>query len=159
MSGLLRWWRPLAGYGTALVSVTLATLLTRLVEPLQERCTFLLFVAAVAVTAWHGSLGPSLLATGLSVLALDFFFLPPIYSLSIGFADAVNVMTFVLVAFLIPHERRLSRHCARRCQRAWIRSSPADGRNPCLPARPRPDAREPRPNPYPREPPGLRGNG
>lgn len=44
---------------------------------------FFLFLAAVSLGAWRGGLGPGLLATALSALATDYFFLPPIGRLSL----------------------------------------------------------------------------
>jgi signal transduction histidine kinase len=73
---------------------------TFLVEPL-ERAPSPPFLAAVAVAAWYGGLGPGLLATALSVVALDFFFVPPVYSFGVGLVDGVRMGTFVLVAVLL----------------------------------------------------------
>jgi signal transduction histidine kinase len=53
------------------------------------------------VSAWYGGLGPGLLATGLSALALDFFFVHPIFALGTELADGVRLAVFVLVAVLI----------------------------------------------------------
>jgi signal transduction histidine kinase len=61
----------------------------------------MLFIAAVALSAWYGGLGPGLLATGLAVLALDYFFIPPVYALGVGVADAARLGVFSLVAILI----------------------------------------------------------
>jgi len=57
----------------------------------------LVFLAAVLLSAISHGLGPSLFASGLSVLAYNFFFLPPIYTFTI--ADPANVIA--LIAFLI----------------------------------------------------------
>src|SRR5438132_13097477 len=84
----------------AVVAVGLATVLTLLVEPL-EHAPSPPFLAAVAVTAWYGGLWPGLLATALSVLALDFFFVHPVYSFGVGLVDGVRLGTFVLVAVLL----------------------------------------------------------
>jgi signal transduction histidine kinase len=59
-----------------------------------------LFLAAVMVSAHYGGLGPGLMATVLSALALDMF-LASAYSPSAGIADALRLATFVLVAVLI----------------------------------------------------------
>jgi two-component system, OmpR family, sensor histidine kinase KdpD len=57
----------------------------------------LVFLAAVLLSAISHGLGPSLFASALSVLAYNFFFLPPIYTFTI--ADPANVIA--LIAFLI----------------------------------------------------------
>jgi diguanylate cyclase (GGDEF)-like protein len=67
----LRW------YGLAVLLGVLALVLMVLLRPLMEHSIFLLFVAAVAISALYGGLGPGLMATLLSALAANFFFLPP----------------------------------------------------------------------------------
>src|SRR5688572_20311429 len=63
-------------YGVAAGSVTLALLLSLLARPLIEPNPFLLFFAAVALSAWFGGLGPGLAATGVAALLSDYFLLP-----------------------------------------------------------------------------------
>ncbi len=57
----------------------------------------LVFLTAILLCAISYGLGPSLFAVALSVLAYNFFFLPPIYTFTI--ADPANVIA--LIAFLI----------------------------------------------------------
>ncbi len=57
----------------------------------------LVFLAAVLLSAISYGLGPSLVASAASVLAYNFFFLPPVYTFTI--ADPANVIA--LVAFLV----------------------------------------------------------
>jgi K+-sensing histidine kinase KdpD len=54
----------------------LALALMVLMRPLMEHSVFFLFLAAVAISALYGGLGPGLVATALSTVACDFFFLP-----------------------------------------------------------------------------------
>lgn len=71
-------------YGVAVLAVLLALGLKLLLEPLiQEESPFLLFLGAVMVSAWFGGLRSGLLATILSAMASDYFFLPPVYSFGI----------------------------------------------------------------------------
>ncbi len=72
-----RWWSPVR-YGTAIVAVGLA-LLVKLVfsHLLGEETPFLLFFFAVMVATVVGGLGPGLLATALSALTCDYFFIGP----------------------------------------------------------------------------------
>ena len=81
----LRWvGRHLRWYGLAVVLSALALSLMMLLRPLMEHSIFFLFLAAVATSALCGGLGPGLVATVLSALASDFFFLPPQTSHSAG---------------------------------------------------------------------------
>lgn len=85
------------GMGTVAAALALNLILGNWIEP---RATTL-FLAAVVVTAWLGGKYPSLFATILAVLAIDFFFVPPLYSFELSFENAVNAVVFVGVAFLI----------------------------------------------------------
>lgn len=60
-----------------------------------------LFLAAVALVVWYGGLGPGLLATAVSVLALDYFFIPDYYAVDFGPATWIDLGVFVVVAVLI----------------------------------------------------------
>ncbi len=88
-------------YGVAIFSVLLALTLTELIEPLRDRTPFPLFFAAVSVSAWYGGIGPGLLATALSVLITEYFFLPRAGPFIIGLGNSIQVIVFVLVSILI----------------------------------------------------------
>ncbi|MBD2102679.1 PAS domain S-box protein [Leptolyngbya sp. FACHB-261] len=90
-------------YGTAVLSVVLATILMLLLDPLlaMTQSPFLLFFGAVMVSAWYGGLGPGLLATALSGLISTYFFLPPIYSLSLSLVNGSRLSLFLLEGALI----------------------------------------------------------
>jgi signal transduction histidine kinase len=90
----------LSRYVITVPLIGLAVFVTALL-PHMEQSPSTLFFAAVALSAWYGGLGPGLWATGLSVLALDYFFVPPVYALGVGLADAVRLSAFVLVSVLI----------------------------------------------------------
>jgi PAS domain S-box-containing protein len=67
-----------------------------------DRGAYLTFLLAVAVTAWYGGWRPALLATLLSVLATQYFFIPPRYSFaSESWGDILLSFCFVVVALLI----------------------------------------------------------
>jgi signal transduction histidine kinase len=87
-------------YGITVPVIGVAVLLTGLLPPLEPTPS-MLFFGAVAMSAWYGGLGPGLVATGLSVLALDYYFVDPVYALGVGAADAVRLALFCLVSILI----------------------------------------------------------
>jgi diguanylate cyclase (GGDEF)-like protein len=71
VAALLRW------YVLAVALSVVALLLMVLLRPLMEHSVFFLFLAAVCISAIYGGLGPGLVATVISALACDVFFLPP----------------------------------------------------------------------------------
>ncbi len=88
----------LLGYGTAVVAVGIASLITTFIVHWIGPSISLLFFPAVLVTAVFCGYGPALVATLLSTLALAFLFVPPRYSLNIGIDDLIRLAVFVLVA-------------------------------------------------------------
>jgi signal transduction histidine kinase len=93
---------PVLRYGFAAGTVVLATLLTKLLEPFIAPSIYPLFVAAIVVAAWYGGLGPALLATVFSTLALDYFFIsPPAQTLIPGVVYPLRLAAFGLVAIVI----------------------------------------------------------
>ena len=75
---LRKMWR----YGLAVISVAAALVLTIWLEQYTDITP--LFYAAIVVSAWFGGMGPGLLAVVLSELAIDYYFVPPFYSLRLG---------------------------------------------------------------------------
>jgi diguanylate cyclase (GGDEF)-like protein len=101
-AGYVRLWSfRLRWYGLALALSALALGLMVLLRPLLEPSVFLLFVAAVAISALYGGLGPGLLATVLSALVSNFFFLPPLYPLLGGTQELVRISIFMSVGLII----------------------------------------------------------
>jgi serine phosphatase RsbU (regulator of sigma subunit) len=88
-------------YGIALLLVGLALALTIVVSPFREHGHFLLFFAAVTVSQIYGGLGTGILATVLSVLAVDFFLVPPIYEFDISWDRVVGSGAFVVLILAI----------------------------------------------------------
>ncbi|EGK90775.1 PAS domain S-box protein [Microcoleus vaginatus PCC 9802] len=89
-------------YGVATLSVALALGLTRSLLPWIYPTTTPLFFIAVIVSTWYGSLGAGLLATILSTLAINYFFIEPFYSLQIANVETiVRLGMFSIVAGLI----------------------------------------------------------
>ena len=64
-------------YGISVLVFGLALLLTHLLWPLIEPSASTLFFAAIMIAAFYGGLGPGLLVSVLSALAIDYFFVAP----------------------------------------------------------------------------------
>src|SRR3712207_1321985 len=88
-------------YGLAVVLSVLAFVLMLLLRPLMEHSIFFLFIAAVAISALYGGLGPGLVATVLSALANDFFFLPPQNALLGGMEETLRLGIFLATGLII----------------------------------------------------------
>jgi two-component system, LuxR family, sensor kinase FixL len=59
----------------------------------------ILLLVPSAITAWYGGIGPAILASLLSTLALDYFFVPPLYSWSLPADRIPYVAVFPLFGF------------------------------------------------------------
>ena len=75
-------WRTVWRYGLAVVSVAVALLITKSLEQYTDHTPF--FYAAIVVSAWFGGMGPGLLAVALAAVAIDYFLVPPLYTLGLG---------------------------------------------------------------------------
>ncbi|MFN6497855.1 MAG: PAS domain S-box protein [Nostoc sp. DedQUE01] len=89
-------------YGIAVLNVTLALVLMLMLNPWlsMSGTPFLLFFSAVMVSAWYGGLKSGLLATFLSVLLSNYFFLPPVFQLSFDLSNSVRIGLFALQGLL-----------------------------------------------------------
>jgi PAS domain S-box-containing protein len=89
-------------YGFAVVSVFLALLPGLLLQHYKFHDVELpLLLFAIALTAWYGGMGPSVLSIVLSSLCFDYFFAPPLYALSITPADIPAILVLISFAVLI----------------------------------------------------------
>ena len=93
--------RTIVPYFAALFSVAAALLLTSLLWRWIEPHPTSLFLAAITLSAWYGGFRPSLLATALATIAVDYFFILPVHSLELSVDNTVRACVFVLVALLI----------------------------------------------------------
>jgi PAS domain S-box-containing protein len=92
---------PLLSYGVALLSVALALAFSLLLGSFIQPTPLALFYVAVMVSAWYGGLKPGLVATVLSILAINYF-IPPYNSLSIvNPGNLVRLGVFVIITLLI----------------------------------------------------------
>jgi PAS domain S-box-containing protein len=91
-------------YCVSMFSVLVALLLGLMLDKLLKLEVSPLFFAAVVLSSWYGGLAPGLLATILAVLANNYFFIPPIYSLvPNSWTDALQLIVFSFTALLISY--------------------------------------------------------
>jgi two-component system sensor histidine kinase KdpD len=105
-----RWWGYLISIGMIVVVTVLGYLLQAL-PYFNLYDTDMLYIMCVALSAAYLGVGPSLLASFLSILAFDLFFIPPILSLTVSSEQGVvsllilSVVTLT-ISCLSPHIRR-----------------------------------------------------
>ena len=89
-------------YGVAALAVGAALGIKLLLDPLTVQDTpFLLVFGAIIVSAWYGGLGPGLMATAVSALATDYFFLFPRGTLTGFSVEGIDVLMFALEGVLV----------------------------------------------------------
>jgi Domain of unknown function (DUF4118) len=57
-----------------------------------------LFLCSVVLSSWFGGVGPGICAGLLSAIALDYYFIPPIYAFGISLEEAPDMIVFVASA-------------------------------------------------------------
>jgi PAS domain S-box-containing protein len=98
------WFKRSAGlrYAAVTVGVFTAIIANLLLETsLQTSPTLFLFLCAIIFAAWFGGVGPGLAATALSILAFDYFFLPPIHSFDLMLSDMPRLSLFAMAALFV----------------------------------------------------------
>ncbi|GAB4377502.1 MAG: response regulator [Elainellaceae cyanobacterium] len=88
-------------YCVAVISVLVAVLLTYQLWHQIQPALYPFFLAAVMISCWYGGLGPGLLATMLSTVFSEYFFLFPLYSLASTPGNLFKQLYFISIAFLI----------------------------------------------------------
>jgi hypothetical protein len=114
MNGLALYWRrrtaSVAGYGVAVLSVTAALIITRLLKETFRSTPNALFFCAIIFSSWRGGFGPGVLASFLSILSVKFYFTPPFHTLAITAAEAPRFIVFffagVFISWLSDQQRR-----------------------------------------------------
>ena len=99
-----RVWR----YVLAVVTVGVALVITRALRQYTDITP--LFYAAIVVSAWFGGMGPGLLAVILSELAIDYYFVDPIYSLGLQAKHISFLLVFGFLAMLTSWMSAKRRH-------------------------------------------------
>ena len=106
-------------YLVAVLAVAAAVIAGMLVDRFLHSAPFVsLFLCAVLVAAWLGGVGPGVLATALSILAFQYFFIPPIYSIVVGFQDLLRIALFALTAVFVVFVCAAQRRTAELLRRA-----------------------------------------
>jgi K+-sensing histidine kinase KdpD len=112
-------------YALAFASVGVAVTVDTLVRPgLGPLPVGLLFLCAVVGCAWYGGVGPGLVALLLSVLALEYFFLPPLHSLKVSPAylpDLIGFFLFAILSVWFSAARRQTENELKRTAEEWER--------------------------------------
>ncbi|MBW4451833.1 MAG: PAS domain S-box protein [Nostoc indistinguendum CM1-VF10] len=104
-------------YVIALLSLALALGTTLLLNPYLNPTPAALFYAAVMVSAWYGGLGPGLLATVLSTLAINYFFFKPLDPQNItNLSRLLPLVVFILAAALISSLNEARRTAQRKAE-------------------------------------------
>src|SRR6201981_2938380 len=92
--------RLLSSYAVAAISVGIAAGITlKLGSVIKHTAT--LFLCSVMLSSWYGGLWPGVFAALLSVVALDYYFIPPLYALGISLEEAPDMIVFVSTALFI----------------------------------------------------------
>ncbi|MEO8397670.1 MAG: DUF4118 domain-containing protein, partial [Chloroflexota bacterium] len=106
MTDLYKKYPALAGYGFAVAAVAIALLISLLLPSIFESFPFLLLFMAVTLSAWYGGLGPGLLASVLSIVVANQFFLYPSQTPNVELFDATRLIFFVFAVTIITLIRR-----------------------------------------------------
>ncbi|PYX86216.1 MAG: hypothetical protein DMG70_01125, partial [Acidobacteria bacterium] len=89
------------GYGTAVLSVLGALLISHWPFLHLESAPVSLLLCAVMFTAWSGGVGPGFLATVLSALAFYYSFLPPVDSFTAKPSEIPRFLVFIVSALFV----------------------------------------------------------
>ena len=88
-------------YGIAVLSVGAALIISQRPALHLEAAPVSLFLCAVMLSAWFGGIGPGLVATTLSALAFNYYFLPPIHSLGAKPEEIPRLVVFMMSALFV----------------------------------------------------------
>jgi C4-dicarboxylate-specific signal transduction histidine kinase len=92
--------RLLSSYVVAAISVGIAAVITLTLGSVIKH-TATLFFCSVMLSSWYGGLWPGVFAALLSVVALDYYFISPLYALGISLEEAPDMIVFVSTALFI----------------------------------------------------------
>src|SRR4029077_1474620 len=90
----------LSAYAVAVVAVGGAVVATQELGPAVKH-TPTLFFCSVILSSWFGGVWLGIFAGLLSTIALDYYFIPPIYALGISLEEAPDMIAFVASALFV----------------------------------------------------------
>jgi signal transduction histidine kinase len=92
-------------YGVPLISVCAAIIATVVLTYIikESRSSSVFFLAAIMASAWYGGLTAGFLATALSVVSIDFFFIKPLTAYGVTVYDVPLIIVFCLLAVIISY--------------------------------------------------------
>jgi C4-dicarboxylate-specific signal transduction histidine kinase len=93
--------RVIWGYWIAILSVSLALIISQWPPLHLETAPVSLFLCAIMITGLFGGVGPGLLAAALSGLAFDYYFLSPTYSLKAKPGEMPRLVVFTVSALFV----------------------------------------------------------
>src|SRR5271170_3029320 len=96
------WFKPrvISRYGIAVLLVGAALIVSCWPALHLETAPASLFLCAVMISAWLGGIGPGLLATALSCLAFNYYFLQPLYSFALKSDELPRLVVFGVSAII-----------------------------------------------------------
>jgi len=98
---ITRSWSVAQRYTFSMVSIALTTLLLTQLPNLHEANIALVYLLVVLISATMIGLGPALLASVLAFLTFNYFFVPPLHTLTVSASqDVVRLLTFLAVAIV-----------------------------------------------------------
>jgi PAS domain S-box-containing protein len=109
--------RTLWRYGLAVVTVAVALIITKSLVRYTDITP--LFYAAIVLSAWFGGMGPALLAVALSTVAIDYYFVEPLYTLRLGGKSITFLIVFGILAVVtswMSSKRRQSEEALRQAR-------------------------------------------
>jgi PAS domain S-box-containing protein len=92
---------PVGRYGFALAITFSALFSSLLLRPVVEYSAFLFFYGAVTLSTWFGGLLPGFLSILVSVAAVNYFFIPPLYTFEFTLSDILRAFTLTTVMLFI----------------------------------------------------------
>jgi signal transduction histidine kinase len=115
-------------YGIAIGGAGLAAVLRVALDPVMSpHVTLIMFYPAIMIAAWHGGLGPGVVATVLSAGLVDYLWFAPVGSLAIAsVADAVTVGLFIAMGLVISGLNEGLRRALRQAHCAQVQAEAAN---------------------------------
>jgi K+-sensing histidine kinase KdpD len=114
-------------YAIAISFVTIAFAMELLLQRFFPHLFLFQFFAAIVASAWYGGMGPAMLTVVVSILAVDYFFLPPVKSFVVDTTAGAYLASFV-VAALAGNSTTSLKKCASTYARSRIAAFPLPDR-------------------------------